>query len=253
MIQSSAAQPGELDEIVARLIKTFQPTRIILFGSRARGDARPDSDYDFLVESDERPEGMMIMSDGMTWLEDFPEIEIQVHLRSPGALERRQNDPGWIDWDVVREGRLVYSERGQSMVPVSKPKLVKENTPKPPESLEDWMAHAERNLRLAVHLSADVAAWKEDICFNSQQAAEKFLKALIISRHQRPARTHKLRVLLAHLRKIGVALEQLDEDCGYLTPFGSERYPPKTITETHARDALPAAERIAAAVRSRLP
>jgi uncharacterized protein len=42
-------------EIVRRIVHAAQPERIILFGSRARGDARPDSDFDVLVikESDE--------------------------------------------------------------------------------------------------------------------------------------------------------------------------------------------------------
>lgn len=35
--------------IVERVVKHFHPDRIILFGSRARGDARDDSDYDLLV------------------------------------------------------------------------------------------------------------------------------------------------------------------------------------------------------------
>ena len=38
-----------LAEIVRRLIETLQPERIYLFGSRARGDAGPDSDYDLMV------------------------------------------------------------------------------------------------------------------------------------------------------------------------------------------------------------
>lgn len=38
-----------LREIVRRLVSTYQPERVDLFGSRARGDARPDSDYDLLV------------------------------------------------------------------------------------------------------------------------------------------------------------------------------------------------------------
>jgi len=274
MIESSSARPGELDEIVARLVATFQPMRIYLFGSRARGDARPDSDYDFLVEIDKPPEGITITRQGMTWLEAFEETEVQVHLRSPGALELRQNDPGRIDWDVAREGKLVYSAGGRpASASVPARKLVREASGEPPDSLEDWVAHAERDLRLAVHLSSDFAEWKEGICFNSQQAAEKFLKALIISKHRHPARTHKLRVLLAHVRKIGMALDDLDEDCSFLTPFAVEvRYPgegerkrlatsgdtfwmarPREMTEAEARRALPAAERIAAAVRSHLP
>lgn len=38
-----------LTEIVRRLVAAYQPERIYLFGSRARGDAGPDSDYDLLV------------------------------------------------------------------------------------------------------------------------------------------------------------------------------------------------------------
>jgi uncharacterized protein len=35
--------------IVERLIQAYQPERIYLFGSVARGDASPDSDYDLLL------------------------------------------------------------------------------------------------------------------------------------------------------------------------------------------------------------
>ena len=38
-----------LAEIVRRLLKAYEPQRIYLFGSKARGDAGPDSDYDLMV------------------------------------------------------------------------------------------------------------------------------------------------------------------------------------------------------------
>ncbi len=38
-----------LAEMVRRLQDAFQPDSIYLFGSRARGDAGPDSDYDLLM------------------------------------------------------------------------------------------------------------------------------------------------------------------------------------------------------------
>lgn len=43
-----------LDEVVHRLVKALDPVAIYLFGSRARGDARPDSDFDLMVVT--RPE-----------------------------------------------------------------------------------------------------------------------------------------------------------------------------------------------------
>ena len=42
---------------VADIIRRFEPTaEVILYGSRARGDAEPDSDWDFLVLLDEEPD-----------------------------------------------------------------------------------------------------------------------------------------------------------------------------------------------------
>lgn len=38
-----------LTEAVRRIREQFAPTRILLFGSRATGHARPDSDFDLLV------------------------------------------------------------------------------------------------------------------------------------------------------------------------------------------------------------
>ncbi len=38
-----------LAEIVRRLTEAFQPERIYLFGSKARGESGPDSDYDLLI------------------------------------------------------------------------------------------------------------------------------------------------------------------------------------------------------------
>ena len=38
-----------LDEIVRRVVEVADPERIILLGSAARGESRPDSDIDLLV------------------------------------------------------------------------------------------------------------------------------------------------------------------------------------------------------------
>ncbi len=41
-----------LAEATRRICANFQPRRIVLFGSRATGDARPDSDFDLVVVLD---------------------------------------------------------------------------------------------------------------------------------------------------------------------------------------------------------
>ena len=44
-----ASEQEALDGVVARLVAALDPRAIWLFGSRARGDNRPDSDFDLLV------------------------------------------------------------------------------------------------------------------------------------------------------------------------------------------------------------
>lgn len=44
-----AKQPPYLSEVVDRIVRKFHPEKIILFGSWARGEAREDSDLDWLV------------------------------------------------------------------------------------------------------------------------------------------------------------------------------------------------------------
>jgi predicted nucleotidyltransferase len=46
---SSATEAEALEAVVARIVCAIDPGSIWLFGSRARGDARPDSDFDLLV------------------------------------------------------------------------------------------------------------------------------------------------------------------------------------------------------------
>ena len=49
MIFRRPIDDARLKEAVARLVASLQPEAIILFGSRARGTARADSDYDLVV------------------------------------------------------------------------------------------------------------------------------------------------------------------------------------------------------------
>ncbi|HMD95985.1 MAG TPA: nucleotidyltransferase domain-containing protein [Terriglobia bacterium] len=45
----SSLNDGIIRDIVRRIVDTTQPEKVILFGSQARGDARPNSDFDVLV------------------------------------------------------------------------------------------------------------------------------------------------------------------------------------------------------------
>lgn len=49
MEATKAKADQTLQEIVRRILEVGEPQKIVLFGSRARAEARPDSDYDLLV------------------------------------------------------------------------------------------------------------------------------------------------------------------------------------------------------------
>lgn len=49
VFKTPAADDLALAEAVRRLVAAYQPERVYLFGSVARGDAGPDSDYDLLM------------------------------------------------------------------------------------------------------------------------------------------------------------------------------------------------------------
>lgn len=99
----------KLAEIIRRLVAAYQPERIYLFGSVARGEAGPDSDYDLLVvvPDDAPPEqkrsrlayealrGTVMATDVIVW--------------AHSAFERRKRVPASLPATVLREGRLVHA------------------------------------------------------------------------------------------------------------------------------------------------
>jgi predicted nucleotidyltransferase len=98
-----------LNELVRRLVDTYRPERIYLFGSVARGDAGPDSDYDIMVVvSDDAPpdlrdcalayralRGLGIAKDVLVWTRS--DFDKRLHLRAS------------LPSTILREGKLLHA------------------------------------------------------------------------------------------------------------------------------------------------
>jgi hypothetical protein len=102
-------QDPVLCAMVDRLVDALHPERIYLFGSRARGDARPDSDYDLLAvvpESDLAPHRRDVLAFralcGVGAAKD-----VVVYTRA--EFESRRRVVSSLPATVLREGRLVYA------------------------------------------------------------------------------------------------------------------------------------------------
>jgi len=50
MMQTVTTVQPPIAQIVQTIVETLHPERIVLFGTRARGEAEPDSDVDLMVE-----------------------------------------------------------------------------------------------------------------------------------------------------------------------------------------------------------
>jgi predicted nucleotidyltransferase len=91
MVRSPA--DASTSEIVAQIARTIaqrcRPRRVILIGSRARGDARPDSDYDIVVEFGTGGDRVTDWGHDIYALFSQRPWELNVILRGPGEIERR--------------------------------------------------------------------------------------------------------------------------------------------------------------------
>lgn len=84
------------------------PAQVFVFGSHARGDARDDSDLDFLVveRGDRQPpaaEEMVRLRRALPPLG----VPVDVIVMSEDLVRRRRDVPGSLVYWAMREGRLV--------------------------------------------------------------------------------------------------------------------------------------------------
>ena len=231
-----------LAEIVRRLVEAYQPERVYLFGSHARGEAGPDSDYDLmLVVPDEAPASFRQSSRayevlGGSAAGERPPTCWFGHgqsLTSVYTLERRYRQPS-------------CAKGGYSMA-------------LDPVRIADtraWLTKVQNDLRGAEIDLAAVPPLLEDLAFHCQQAVEKPLKAYL-TWHDEPFRkTHDSDEVGKQCAVLDPTLAPLVRRATPLTEYAWRfRYPggAPTLTLEAANDALALAREVVEAVLARLP
>ncbi|MFH0702131.1 MAG: nucleotidyltransferase domain-containing protein [bacterium] len=98
-----------LEKIINQILQVIIPDKIILFGSRARGDARPDSDYDLLIIKSDIEDGLKIEGEIYKKLVDIDEIvSVDILVATPEIIEKYKNAIGCIIKPALEEGKIVY-------------------------------------------------------------------------------------------------------------------------------------------------
>jgi uncharacterized protein len=237
-----------LEEIVRRLAQAYQPERIYLFGSRARGDLGPHSDYDLLVivpddaPAERRLDRLASESLGDLWAA----TSVLVHCNS--YFEGRRYLKASLPGIVLREGKLVYGRENHSTAADGGVAKL--------EDTREWLLKAASDIRSADHLFAASPPILDSTLFHSQQAAEKTLKA-VLAWHDVPfAKTHDIEHLGAAGLVLDTTLTDIVARASSLTEYAWKfRYPgggPLPSPEA-TKETIEIARELFQAVLARLP
>lgn len=256
-----ALETAEVDErlnaMVRAIVDGVRPSRVILFGSRARGDGSLDSDYDLVVE---------LAFDRSDYWETYRRVtatlgpvkdgvSVDVLIRQPGEIEAKRDDPGYMDWAIAREGVVVYppGASGDALRPQSTARgRVRERQPY--DSIKGWLERIDQDLRMVeLTLNAgESAAWGA-AGFHAQQGAEKYLKILLVQRGIHPPKLHEIDTLIGLVRDCGYEFPLFAQESKLLNPYAvTIRYPEQAPipNEVDGRAVIAASRRIIDSARA---
>jgi len=181
--------PAELDRVVRRLVKAFDPVAVYLFGSRARGDAGQESDYDLMLVLADDNERVRSRQD--VWqTARSRRIFANTFLTRTGSFAWRRHEVGTLEYEVQVDGIRLYPSAGPDLragAPnAGKRRLMNAKV------VGEWLARVERDLIMARKACEGDDAVPDQGAYHIQQAAEKLTKAALVANRVRPRKGHKI-------------------------------------------------------------
>ena len=101
-----------LTQLVEALVQALHPVRIVLFGSAARGDARPGSDIDLFVEVEN---GVLVGEASRKAYAAigplYPDVKrgVDIVVKDRAFVERYGDLVGTVLRPALREGKVLYA------------------------------------------------------------------------------------------------------------------------------------------------
>lgn len=107
----TASPKSELERLLAAIQARLSPRAVWLFGSRARGDHRPDSDWDLVVAlPDDAPEATLDPILGWSIRQEVG-IPATILTARESELSESWGCPNTLGYALAREGRRVDVQR----------------------------------------------------------------------------------------------------------------------------------------------
>ena len=98
---------ADISLMVDRIVGRFQPSRVILFGSRSRGDANEGSDVDLLVVMNDVPDKRRAAIEIRRSLGDLP-VSKDIVVATHNEIASRGHVVGSVLHAALRHGTVVY-------------------------------------------------------------------------------------------------------------------------------------------------
>ena len=200
-MQSTRTAPDEtvLKEAVRRIVEIADPDQIVLFGSGARGQVRPNGDLDLLVIKSGKYKRGELTGKIYINMHGFGH-PVDIIVATPDEIARYRDSYCLVYYPAVREGRVVYKKEKEPSASegTNAPRMAEEEPSTreqrfAPDDPRAWLRYARSDLALARSEAPEI--YLEHLCFHAQQAVEKALKAVLIergvrfpytARHRRP-------------------------------------------------------------------
>lgn len=181
--------PEELDRVVQRLVGALYPLAIYLFGSRARGDAGDESDYDLmLILTDDNP---WARSRQAVWeIARSERIEVNPFITRGGAFAWRRHEVGTLEYEVQVDGIRLYPASGADLRLGSARGGGRSSMNV--KIVEEWLERVRRDLVMARKACEGDDAVPDQAAYHVQQAAEKLTKAALVALQKRPRKGHEI-------------------------------------------------------------
>jgi HEPN domain-containing protein/predicted nucleotidyltransferase len=189
-----------LEDVVQRIVESYEPDRVLLFGSRARDDADEGSDYDLLIvkDTDRRPIDRRVDVERLLGDRRIP-LDILVY--TPREIWDLYAMGSPLIAAILESGRVLFMRKATAA----------------------WLGEAREELDVA-RILLDHRKFR-GACLHSQQGTEKALKALLFEKGRQPARTHDVIELLNQVRAEGYEVNLSLDDAAFLTSVYRGRYP----------------------------
>lgn len=243
---SVAIDQALIERMRDRLVDACDPQYLFLFGSVAQGKETLDSDVDLLVVTN-LPAGTTAPEHAaqLRRLIRKEGIPLDLVVQSPDQFRRQLQLPGFIARTARREGDLLHSTEQLPPMPA----------PEYHEAARAWYEQGDHDRRMArLLLSADPPELG-GVAFHSQQAVEKYFKAVLTLHGEEPPYTHDLNLLLDEIGQYEEKFSAFRPTAEKMSPFAvAVRYPnPENLpTEEEAQELMERIDAIRSEVRERL-